>query len=213
MKVLTVTTDRTPGDLAAELANMRAVDDWPSVWSGPPQSGSGEFDRWCGRYGWEPLTFDRQLQVRTTGGGRWTFYDRVGGQWAPLVSLNHFAWQMSADTAADNPAVFGTVDQTWPAYLKAAEGVLGAPTWTGPWDAADFPEPPHPGYWNDREERVFNHEPYRFAYWAPVGDTPGLPYIVLDQTVTFGTWTSDTPGGSAISLEVHRPAEFLETGP
>ncbi|MFF5934590.1 hypothetical protein [Streptomyces sp. NPDC012508] len=35
----TETTGRTPQDLAAELASMRAVDDWPSVWSGPPQGG------------------------------------------------------------------------------------------------------------------------------------------------------------------------------
>ncbi|MCX4527032.1 MULTISPECIES: hypothetical protein [unclassified Streptomyces] len=211
--MLTETTGRTPQDLAAELANLRAVDDWPSVWSGPPEGGSGEFTEWCGRYGWEPLTFDRQLRLRTPGGGSWTFFDRVGGQWSPLASLVHWAWQPKADAAAENSAVFDTAAATWPAYLRAAEGVLGTPTWTGAWDAADFPEPPHPSYWSDREERVLDREPYRFAYWAPGSGVPGLPFIVLTQSVTFPTWTTDMPGGSAISLEVYPPAEFTETGP
>ncbi|WP_137993564.1 hypothetical protein [Streptomyces vilmorinianum] len=210
--MLTETTGRTPQDLAAELANMRAVDDWPSVWSGPPQGGSDEFNEWCGRYGWEPLTFDRQLRVRTPGGGRWTFYDRMGGMWSPLVTLRHYTWQLRAGAATENGAVFDTAAETWPAYLKAAEGVFGAPTWTGPWDAADFPEPPHPRCWNDREERVLNREPYRFAYWAPESGVPGQPFIMLSQTIAFPTWTTDMPGGSAISLRVVPPAEFLESG-
>lgn len=57
----TETTGRTPQGTAAEPASMRAVDDWPSVWSGPRRGGSAEFDERCGRYGWEPQTFDRQL--------------------------------------------------------------------------------------------------------------------------------------------------------
>ncbi|MEU4270118.1 hypothetical protein [Streptomyces sp. NPDC026092] len=210
--MLTETTGRTPQDLAAEVANMRAVDDWPSVWSGPPQGGSADFREWCGRYGWEPLTFDRQLRVRTPGGGRWTFYDRMGGQWSPLVSLRHYTWQLRADSAEENGAVFDAAAETWPTYLKAAESVLGAPTWTGPWDADDFPEPPHPRYWNDRGQRELNREPYRFAYWAPGSGAPGQPLIMLSQTIAFATWTSDMPGGSAMSLRVVPPAEYLETG-
>ncbi|MEU6309818.1 hypothetical protein [Streptomyces sp. NPDC047014] len=195
----------------AELANMRAVDDWPSVWSGPPEGGSWEFREWCSRYGWEPLTFDRQLRVRTPGGGKWTFYDRAA-LWGPLIALRHYAWQMRADSAAENSAVFGAVEETWPAFLDAAVGVLGAPTWTGAWDAPDFPEPPQHWYWNGRDERALNREPYRFAYWAPDPGIPGQPFIVLQQTVTFFTWASERPGGSAVSLGVFPPAEFAGTG-
>ncbi|WP_137993562.1 hypothetical protein [Streptomyces vilmorinianum] len=208
--MLTETTGRTPQDLAAELANMRAVDDWPSVWSGPPQGGSGEFDEWCGRYGWEPQTFDRQLEVLTPSGGHWTFYDRLGGEWSPVESLTHYAWQVRADSPAENSAVLATAAEIWPTHLEAAASVLGAPTWSGSWDAADFPEPPHPSYWQGREARMRSRRPYEFAYWAPGGDVPGQPYIVLSQSVTFPTWTSTMAGGSAIALDVYAPGEFRE---
>ncbi|RPF41331.1 hypothetical protein EDD96_5128 [Streptomyces sp. Ag109_G2-6] len=208
--MLRETTGRTPQDLAAELAGLKAVDDWPSVWSGPPQSGTWEFKTWCGRYNWEPLTFDRQLRVRTGSGGKWTFYDRAGGQWSPVRTLVHYAWQLMAEDAAENSAVFDTMAATWPEFLGAATSVLGAPTWTGPWDAVDFPEPPNPRYWADRDERMLNREPYRFAYWAPEAGVPGQPFIVLSQTVAFQTWTSQMEGGAAVSLDVYAPDEAAE---
>ncbi|MFF3726530.1 hypothetical protein ACFYYM_29640 [Streptomyces erythrochromogenes] len=208
--MLTETTGRTPQDLAAELTGLKAVDDWPSVWSGPPEGGSTEFDTWCGRYGWEPLTSDRQLRVRTRSGGKWTFYDQAGGLWSPLARLVHYTWQLKAGTAAENSAVFDTAAATWPEFLGAAVAVLGAPTWTGSWDSVDFPEPPHPSYWSDQGERMLNREPYRFAYWAPEAGVPGLPFITLTQSVTFPTWTADSAGGSAVSLEIHPPAEYAK---
>ncbi|MGW4503070.1 hypothetical protein ACWENO_00355 [Streptomyces sp. NPDC004436] len=199
-------TGRTPQDMAAELANMKAVDDWPSVWSGSPQGGSTEFAEWCDRNGWDPLTSDRQLRVRTTGGGRWTFFDRAG-MGGPLIALEHYAYQLKAETAAENGEVFSAVEASWPTFLQVGQGVLGLPTWTGSWDASDFPEPPRHWYWNGRDERMLNREPYRFAYWAPAGAVPGEPYFVLSQTVSFPTWTADTPGGTAVSLEVFPPAD------
>ncbi|GAA0280409.1 hypothetical protein GCM10010302_17730 [Streptomyces polychromogenes] len=210
--MLTETTGRTPQGLAAELAGLKAVDDWPSVWSGPPQGGSGAFNEWCGRYGWQPQTFDRQLLVETRSGGRWTFYDRIGGEWSPLVSLTHYPWQVKAGSAAENNEVLTTAAAVWPAHLEAAVGVLGAPTWTGPWDAPDFPEPPHPSYWHSREARMRSRRPYRFAYWAPGGDVPGTPFIVLSQSVAFPTWTTDMAGASAIVLDVYAPEEFQGSG-
>ncbi|MFJ8161639.1 hypothetical protein ACIRBY_11945 [Streptomyces sp. NPDC096136] len=208
--MLTETTGRTPQGLAAELTGMRAVDDWPSVWSGPPQGGSGDFDAWCGRYGWQPETFDRQLSVVTRSGGDWTFYDRLGGEWAPLVRLTHYAWQLKADSPAENGEVFATAATAWSAHLEAATGVLGTPTWAGSWDAADFPEPPHPSYWHDRAARMRTRRPYRFAYWAPDGNAPGQPFIVLSQSVTFPTWTDNMAGGAAIALNVHAPEELRD---
>ncbi|GLV93748.1 hypothetical protein Slala04_52020 [Streptomyces lavendulae subsp. lavendulae] len=206
--MLTETTGRTAQDLTAELENWRGVD-WVSVWDGPPQGGSPEFRAWCERYGWVPETFDRQLNVTTRSGGSWTFSDVLGGHWSPVRSVDHDAWQVRASTAAENGEVLSTAAETWPAYLQAAEAVLGTPTWTGTWDAEDFPEPPEPGYWPDREFRLESRRPYRFAYWKPAGATRGEPYVVLSQSVSFQVWTADMPGGSTISVDVHAPSEFL----
>ncbi|MFF5706649.1 hypothetical protein ACFY7H_29815 [Streptomyces sp. NPDC012794] len=144
--MLTETTGRTSRDLAAELANMRAVDDWPSVWSGPPQGGTAEFYAWCERYGWEPQTTERTLELRTRSGGEWTFFPAKGAFWNPLGALNHYAWQVLAGSGEEYGAVHAAAAEVWPAYLKAAEDVLGTPTWSGDWDAADFPQPPRPGF-------------------------------------------------------------------
>ncbi|MFJ4778315.1 hypothetical protein [Streptomyces sp. NPDC088762] len=205
--MLTETTGRTAQDLTAELEGWQGVD-WVSVWEGPPQGGSPEFRKWCERYGWQPETFDRQLNVTTRSGGSWTFFDVLGGQWSPVESLSHYPWQVKAGTAAENGEVLSVAAETWPVYLKAAEEVLGAPTWTGSWDAADFPEPPVPSYWPDRAFRLESRRPYRFAHWKPVGDAPAQPWVVLSQSVAFPTWTDQVPGASAISLQLHAPAEF-----
>ncbi|KUN10526.1 hypothetical protein AQI95_02110 [Streptomyces yokosukanensis] len=101
--MLTETTGRDPQDLAAELAVLREVD-WASVWAGPPQS-ANELREWCGRYGWEPLTFDRQLRVRTTTGGELSFGNTTT-YGSPLVSAGLTAcWRVTASGPQDNGAV------------------------------------------------------------------------------------------------------------
>ncbi|MCX5585456.1 hypothetical protein [Streptomyces erythrochromogenes] len=207
--MLTETTGRSPQDLAAELAGLKAVDDWPSVWSGPPEGGTRQFYDWCARYGWEPGTIDRTLELRTRSGGEWTFFAEVGDSWTPLRALGHYTWQVSAGSGDENGAVHAAAAEVWPAYLKAAEEVLGAPSWSGNWDSADFPEPPRPDYWSDREDRMETRSPYRFAYWAPDERVPGQPFIVLQQSLSFQAWTTAEPGGSAIALDVFAPTEFL----
>ncbi|MET9605161.1 hypothetical protein ABZZ17_08840 [Streptomyces sp. NPDC006512] len=208
--MLTETTGRTPQDLAAELTGLRAVDDWPSVWSGPPQGGTPEFYAWCERYGWEPQTTERSLWVRTRSGGDWTLFPVLGGDWSPLASLRHQGWHLTAGSGEENPDVHTAAAETWSTYLEAAEAALGSPTWSGQWDSPDFPEPPHPAYWRDREERALSRNPFRFAYWAPETAVPGQPCITLSQSVSFQTWTTDGgPGASAVSVDVYAPLEFL----
>ncbi|MFD3805913.1 hypothetical protein ACFWSF_11315 [Streptomyces sp. NPDC058611] len=204
--MLTETTGRTAQDLSAELEGLQAVD-WASVWPGPPQGGSPEFRAWCERYGWEPQTFDRQLVVRTPTGGRLTF--QSGGYWNPVESVSHYGWQVKAGAADENAAVLALAAETWPEYAAAAAGVLGAPAWAGSWDAEDFPEPPAPSYWPDREFRLTSRRPYRFAYWRGAGGGAAAPYVLLGQSIAFPTWAADMPGASAISLEVHPPVEVL----
>ncbi|MFG2667340.1 hypothetical protein ACGFY6_24250 [Streptomyces sp. NPDC048387] len=205
--MLTETTGRTPGDLTAELTDLAAIDDWPSVWAGPPQGGTPEFYAWCARYGWEPQTTERILQLRTRAGGEWTFFEAKGAFWNPIGALNHYAWQVLAGSGEENGAVHTAAAEMWPAYLKAAEAVLGAPTWSGDWDAADFPEPPRPDFWEGREDRMETRSPYRLAYWAPDGRVPGQPFVVLQQSLSFQAWTAAEPGASAISLDVFAPAQ------
>lgn len=207
--MLTETTGRTPQDLTAELTDLAAVDDWPSVWSGPPQGGTREFDEWCERYGWEPQTTERTLELRTRSGGEWTFFAAKGAFWNPLGALNHYAWQLLAESGEENGALHAAAAEVWPAYLKAAEDVLGTPTWSGDWDAADFPEPPRPDFWEGREDRMETRSPYRLAYWAPDGRVPGQPFVVLQQSLSFQAWTAAEPGGSAIALDVFAPTEPL----
>ncbi|MEV5873605.1 hypothetical protein AB0L75_05085 [Streptomyces sp. NPDC052101] len=201
--MLTETTGRTPQDLATELATLREVD-WASVWAGPPQSGS-ELREWCGRYGWEPLTFDRQLRVRTTSGGELSFGNTTT-YGSPLVRASLLAcWRVTASGPQDNGAVLAAASEAWPVHLQAAVSAMGAPVWHGQWDAEDFPEPSDPAFWEARESRLANRSPFRMAYWAPVGEAPGQAVYVLDQSVSFPTWTEDLPGGSMISLAVYPP--------
>ncbi|MEU2582822.1 hypothetical protein ABZ612_07635 [Streptomyces avermitilis] len=202
--MLTETTGRTPRDLATELAGLRDVD-WPWVWTGPPQGGSPEFREWCARYGWEPRNVEGNLDVRTRSGGELTF--GAGGFWNPVDRVGHLAWHLDADAAGDNPQVVATAAEAWPVYLGAAESVLGTPTWTGPWDSSDFPDAPHESAWGGRDFRLQTRSPYRVAYWAPAGGRPGQPLVVLDQSVSFPTWTEDTAGSSMISLTAYKPQE------
>lgn len=198
--MLTETSGRTAQDLAAELEGLRGVD-WASVWAGPPQGGSSECSKWCARYGWEPQTADRNLVVNTAGGGRWTF--ESNGNWHPVEGLTHWPWHLKAEEASENPALLARSAEEWPAFLKAAEDVLGPAAWNGVWNAPDFPEPPEQGFWADRDYRLETRTPYRMAYWKPMGEHPGQACIVLEQSVSFASWTTDRSGGSRIRLSVN----------
>lgn len=200
--MLTETSGRSAQDLAAELEGLRGVD-WASVWAGPPQGGSSECREWCARYGWEPQTADRNLVVSTPGGGKWTL--ESNSNWHPVYRLTHWAWRTKVDEASENPGLLTHASKEWPAFLKAAEDVLGPAAWSGPWDAQDFPEPPEPDFWPDGEYRVKTRTPYRMAYWNPTGENPGQAVIVLRQSVSFAAWTADTPGSAQIRLSVHAP--------
>ncbi|MFE7807581.1 hypothetical protein ACFU51_23520 [Streptomyces sp. NPDC057430] len=200
--MLTENTGRTAQDLAAELAGLRGVD-WGSVWAGPPQGGSAEFREWCGRYGWEPQTVEGNLKVHTPSGGGMTFWS--DGLWTPVSSLTHYASRLRASTAAENAELIESADSAWPAYLAAAESVLGPAAWSGPWNAPDFPEPPEPHFWRERESRLKTRNPYRLAVWQPVGDPPGQALFILTQSVAFPTWTNELPGSSTIALDVEAP--------
>ncbi|MGW7313856.1 hypothetical protein [Streptomyces sp. NPDC054865] len=200
--MLTETSGRNAEDLAAELEGLRGVD-WASVWQGPPQDGSSECRAWCGRYGWEPQTADRNLVLHSRAGGEWTL--ESNGNRHPVESLTHWAWHAETTEAVENARVLAQVDEVWPEFLKAAEGVLGPAAWSGPWDAHDFPEPPVRGFWPGRDHGLKTRTPYRMAFWTPTGQQPGDPCLVLAQSVSFATWTTDTPGSSRIRLGVNAP--------
>ncbi|MEV7519481.1 hypothetical protein [Streptomyces sp. NPDC091371] len=200
--MLTETTGRTPQDLAAELEGLRGVD-WASVWEGPPQGGSSAFYKWCDRYGWEPQPGDRNLVVRTRSGGRLTF--ESSDLWHPVNRLTYRASRLAATDPSDNAAVVDGAAQAWQQFLEAAEGVLGPAQWTGAWDAEDFPEPPERAFWGNRDFRLETRDPYRMAFWAPLGEHPGQALLVLDQAISFQAWSSDAPGASVIVLKVHAP--------
>jgi hypothetical protein len=202
--MLTEKTGRTPQDLAAELAGLRGID-WPWVWAGPPQGGSPQFREWCARYGWEPRNAEGNLDVRTSTGGELTF--GAGGAWNPVDRVDYLAWDLGATTAAANPQVLTTATEAWSAYLGAAESVLGTPTWAGQWDSPEFPDAPHESAWGGQEFRLRTRSPYQVAYWASATGRPGEVAFVLEQTVTFPTWTDNLAGGSAIGFVAYRPRE------
>ncbi|MFE5631551.1 hypothetical protein [Streptomyces sp. NPDC056543] len=207
--MLTETTGRTPQDLVAELKDELAVD-WPSAWQGLPQLGGPEFRKLFDAHGWEyevPVHERESLAVRTRTGAHLTI--GLGPLWG-IENVSHDAWHVKGDEPSENGAVLARAVEDWPVYLKAVESVLGAPAWTGPWDAADFPEPPHPSYWPDRSFRLESRRPYRLAHWVPAGDAQGRPHIVLTQSASFPTWTTTAPGGSLIRLELHASVRFLE---
>ncbi|WP_240110884.1 hypothetical protein [Streptomyces sp. MUM 203J] len=206
---MTETTGRTPRDLAVEVEGLLRVD-WASVWPGLPEPGTPEFRRLCERYGWEPETpFHERgsMDVHTRTGAKLAI--SMESSWGQVRSLDHYAWHVKAGDASENGAVLARAAETWPVYLKAVEEVLGAPTWTGPWNAEDFPEPLHPAYWPDKAFRLESRRPYEFAYWQPSREVPGRPYITLSQSVSFPTWTATAPGGSRLYLELWAPTEFL----
>ncbi|MFD3805911.1 hypothetical protein ACFWTC_20380 [Streptomyces sp. NPDC058619] len=200
--MLTETSGRTAQDLAAELDGLRGVD-WASVWAGPPQGGSPEFRAWCERYGWEPQTVERNLVAHSRTGGELTF--EANGAWHPVYRLTYWASRLAAAEPSDNAAVLAGAAQTWAQFLEAAESVLGPALWTGAYDAEDFPEPPERAFWGNRDYRLETRDPYQMAFWAPQGEHPGQAFIVLDQAISFQTWTADAPGASVIVLKVHAP--------
>ncbi|MGW6565429.1 hypothetical protein [Streptomyces sp. NPDC054975] len=206
--MLTETTGRTPQDLVAELKDELAVD-WLQAWQGLPQPGGAELQRLCEGYGWKtspPIDERVSMTVQTRTGASLTI--DMGSDWGHVRKVSHYAWHVRAGDPSENGDVIARAAEDWPEYLRAVESVLGAPTWTGPWDAADFPEPPHPSYWPDQAFRLESRRPYRFAHWAPVGDSQGRPHIVLSQSVSFPTWTTTAPGGSRLRLDLWAPIEF-----
>ncbi|MEU6945809.1 hypothetical protein ABZ957_11360 [Streptomyces sp. NPDC046316] len=207
--MLTETTGRTPQDLVAELKDELAVD-WLQAWRGLPQLGGREFGDLFASYGWEydiPVHERESMVVRTRTGAHLT----IGmGALFGIRSVGHYASHLKAGDPSENGAVLTRAAEDWPTYLNAVQSVLGAPTWTGPWDAPDFPEPPHRSYWPGRRFRLESRRPYQFAHWAPAGDARGRPHVVLSQSVSFPTWTTTAPGGSRLHLELWAPVEFLE---
>ncbi|MEU5244336.1 hypothetical protein AB0G81_09525 [Streptomyces asoensis] len=165
----------SPQHLAQELNGLEHVD-WPAVWAGPPVPGQA-LDDWCALFGWKPLPKDRVLGVRTATGGRLTLTPVIGGGWSPVQSLGWTTWQLRADSAAENDRVLDETAAAWPRYEEAAREVLGAPAFSGAWDAPDFPE--GPGRWlPSRERRLRHRNPYRLALWRGTG--PEKPVIVLE---------------------------------
>ncbi|MGW2016435.1 hypothetical protein [Streptomyces sp. NPDC001927] len=207
--MLAETTGRSPQDLIVELKDELRVD-WIPAWQGLPQLGGEEFSELFSSYGWEydvPIQERESMTVRTRTGAVLS----IGlGSLLGVLSVSHYAWHVKAADASDNGAVLTRAAEDWPSYLSAVQSVLGAPTWTGPWDAADFPEPPHRSYWPGRAFRLESRRPYQFAHWAPAGDAQGRPHVVLSQSVSFPTWTTTAPGGSRLELELLPPVDFLE---
>ncbi|MFJ3581235.1 hypothetical protein ACIPPS_03210 [Streptomyces sp. NPDC090127] len=204
----TETTGRTPHDLAAELTAELAVD-WPRLWRGLPQLGGPEFRTLFESCGWEyevPVHERGAVSVRTPTDAHLTVF--MDGRHRVEVA-RHYACQVMADDPAENAAVLARAAQDWPDHLKAVESVLGPPTWTGPWDAADFPEPPHPSYWPDGAYRLENRSPEALAYWEPAGGAEGRPWVLLEQSVSRPTRTTTRPGSFLVTLDLWAPPESL----
>ncbi|GGV05376.1 hypothetical protein GCM10010260_48180 [Streptomyces filipinensis] len=172
----TLLIDESPQRLATELTGLEHVD-WPAVWAGPPVPGQA-LDDWCALFGWKPLPEDRVLAVRTSTDGRLTLTPVVGGGWSPVQSLGWTTWQVRADSPEENEQVLDIAAGAWPAYETAAEEVLGKPSFSGAWDAPDFPDSGNPPHWlPSRERRLRTRNPYRIAIWRSAD--PEGPVVVL----------------------------------
>ncbi|MER5714366.1 hypothetical protein [Streptomyces sp. NPDC002132] len=118
----------------------------------------------------------------------------------------------TAQDLASEPAALREADwaSVWPGPPWGPERELrewcGRQGWepltSGAWGAEDFPEPPDPAFWEDRASRLRRRSPYRMAHWTTGGLSGAGAVFVLDQSVSFPTWTRDQPGGSMISLSV-----------
>ncbi|MCQ9184961.1 hypothetical protein KMT30_39210 [Streptomyces sp. IBSBF 2953] len=196
-----LTADRTPGQLVAELERFVEVD-WPTVWAGVPED-EDERGAWCAGFGWRPLWFQGGQWVRTARGGRLHLASAAPGR--PVTAVAHAVWSVRAGTAAENEALTALTAAKWPAYVAAVRSALSAPTWSGDWDTAGFPDPPGRGYWQDPEWRAEHRDPYRLAVWS--FRTPGAPLFVLKANLAAGTSTGWGPGSATISFACHGPAD------
>lgn len=165
----------SPQHLAQELAGLGHVD-WAAVWAGPPTPGRA-LDDWCALFGWKPLPEDRVLAVRTATGGRLSLTPVVEGGWSPVGSLGWTTWHLRAETSGENELVLEEASDVWPRYEAAAREVLGAPQFSGAWDAPDFPEG-QGGRLPSRERRLRSRNPHRLAVWRGTG--PEQPIIMLE---------------------------------
>ncbi len=167
--------EESPQHLAQELTGLGHVD-WPAVWAGPPTPGRA-LDDWCALFGWKPLPEDRVLAVRTATGGRLSLTPVVEGGWSPVRSLGWTTWHLRAESSGENDSVLEEAANVWPHYEAAARDVLGAPEFSGGWDAPDFPES-RSHRLPSRERRLRNRNPYRLAVWR--GASPEEPVIMLE---------------------------------
>lgn len=173
----TMKIERTPQDLAAELAGLSHVD-WPAIWAGPPNPGQ-PLDDWCALFGWRPTSFERVLSVRTPTGEKLYLYPVRSGGWSPVGNLSWSTWHLSADTQEENEAVLERGAEVWPAYEAAARGVLGTPEFSGAWDDPAFPEPQHDEHWLlPKDIRLEDRNPYRMAMWRD--PSPEGPLTVME---------------------------------
>ncbi|MFC9926956.1 hypothetical protein [Streptomyces sp. NPDC127190] len=202
-----LTADRSPEQLVAELERLIEVY-WPTVWAGVPKD-AGKRASWCAGFGWRPLWFQAGQWVRTAPGGRLHLASAAPGR--PVTRIEHALWSVRANGTAENGAVTALAAQRWPAYLAATQATLGAPTWSGDWDTAGFPDPPGTGYWGDAEWRAEHRDPYRLAIWS--FRTPGAPLFALKARLSAGTATNWGPGSATISLTCHGPAGSEGDGP
>ncbi|MFD3945087.1 hypothetical protein [Streptomyces sp. NPDC058579] len=202
--MLTETT-RTPQDLVAELKDELAVD-WPELWRGLPQPGGPDFRRLFEGYGWEydvPVHERGCIPVRTRTAARLSIY--MDGL-CRVETAVHTPWSLKTGDPAAYDTALTRAEANWPVYLKAVESVLGSPTWSGPWNAADFPEPPHRSYWARGAYRLEHRAPFALAHWKPAEDEVGRPWVVLNQSVH----SSARNTGTSLRLELCAPPETLE---
>ncbi|MFF3016568.1 hypothetical protein [Streptomyces sp. NPDC057939] len=204
-----VITDRSPQELAVELAALLRVD-WRAVWPGYPK-GERELAEWCAAFGWQPLWAEAGLWVRTGEGGR-LHLASSSAPGRPVSRASYTAWRVRADGTSDNTEVTAVALDRWEAYLAHIGSLLGPPGWQGAWDSPDFPAPPAPGRWGDAEERREQQAPYRLARWSYAN--PLAPVFVLDLHCGPGTTRGWGSGSGTISLTCHGPADpEAPTGP
>ncbi|MDQ0681400.1 hypothetical protein QFZ56_000363 [Streptomyces achromogenes] len=194
------TVRTTPQELATELAVLTEVD-WREVWPGAGR-GHEPDPAWLARFDWQVVDF----QWRSNDWGPITVQTRTGKRHHLSTTTSHsmeYAYASHrlwvGSTADDHEGVHEReaveAAAAWEEYLASAQGVLGAPTWSGAWDSADFPVS-----FGDRAgalEQRREYNPYRLAVWNPRG--PEGAVIVLRIY-------ADIYGGHSVDLKLHDPA-------
>ncbi|MFE7761845.1 hypothetical protein [Streptomyces sp. NPDC057438] len=202
-----LTADRTPDQLVAELQRFFGVD-WPTVWAGVPED-EAKRAHWCAGFGWRPLWFEAGLRVRTALGGRLHLASTAPSQ--PVTRVEHTVWSARASGTTENQRVTDLAETRWNTYLDALQGLMGAPYWSGAWDAAGFPELPGRGPWYSSEWRLANRDPRRVAVWW--FSSSEAPVIELKMTLGTGSPAEPTPADARIGLSCHAPQVAGRPGP